>query len=94
MYKLAITVIILAAAVAAHAESESCATFGRKLVCLGDNEAVVWDKAGKPDRTANLENSYGAAAGERWFYYLDTRPKKVITIDITDGRVVYISERR
>lgn len=95
MKRTTLGALIIAAAFPYTATAgENCVPFGRKLVCVGDNEAKVWDRAGQPDRTAGLENGYGAGMGERWFYYLNTRPKKVVALDISGGQVVAITESR
>lgn len=41
-------------------------------------------KGGKPDRIVTLENSRGAAVGERWEYYLGN---KEVNFTIHDGRI-------
>ncbi len=94
MRYIILAVLLAMPCMVSFAGTESCTTFGRKLVCLGDNEAKVRDRAGKPDRTRQLVNEHGAGVGEQWVYYMNTRPKKVITIDIQRSVVTYISERR
>jgi hypothetical protein len=77
-----------------QARSESCAVFGRKLVCQGDNYDSVKLKAGKPQQKSRTYNrSYGANV-RRWAYSVKSRPPKIVLIDFKDGVVVYITERR
>ena len=50
--------------------------FERGVVSVGDGVAALVQKSGRqPDRIVTLENSRGAAVGERWEYYL--RDKQV-----------------
>ena len=66
--------------------------FGDAVVATGNSGATVIRKAGrKPDRIVTLENSRGAAIGERWEYYLGD---KQVNIEMRGGRVVDIQEIR
>lgn len=68
------------------------ARFDREIVTLGDSTGIVIKKAGRqPDRTVQLENAFGGAAGERWEYYVND---KQINIVFRDGKVVDIEEIR
>ncbi|HVI57950.1 MAG TPA: DUF2845 domain-containing protein [Luteimonas sp.] len=65
--------------------------FDHGVVTLGDSAGTVARKAGKPDRTVQLENAFGGANGERWEYHL---PEKQVNIVLRDGKVVDIEEVR
>lgn len=59
------------------------------IVTTGMNIAEVLSKAGQPSRVVTLENTRGAAVGERWEYY---RGRKLIALTISGGRVLRIDE--
>lgn len=66
--------------------------FDRGVVTVGDSLATLVQKAGRqPDRIVILENSRGAAVGERWEYYL--RDKQV-NFETRGGKIVEITEIR
>ena len=66
--------------------------FERGVVSVGDGVAALVQKSGRqPDRIVTLENSRGAAVGERWEYYL--RDKQV-NFTTKDGRITGIEEIR
>lgn len=66
--------------------------FDRGVVTVGDSVSALVQKAGRqPDRIVTVENSRGAAIGERWEFHL--RDKQV-NFETRDGRVVGIRELR
>lgn len=65
--------------------------FQRGIVGTGDSVGQLIQKAGEPSRIVRLENSRGAAVGERWEYYL--RDKQV-SVTVSGGRIVGIDEVR
>ena len=66
--------------------------FDRGVVTVGDSLGTLIQKAGRqPDRVVTLQNSRGAAVGERWEYYL--RDKQV-NFETRDGKIVGITEIR
>lgn len=74
------------------ASASSTYRFDRGVVVTGDSAAVLVQKAGRqPDRIVTLENSRGAAVGERWEYYL--RDKQVNFI-FRGGKIERIEEIR
>lgn len=64
--------------------------FDRGIVSAGDTVAQLVQKGGKPDRTVQLENKFGAGRGERWEYYLPDG--KMVSFYVNGGRVVSIEE--
>lgn len=80
--------LLLALVIAGSALAQS-ATFGSRLVLVGDSVGRVFEVAGKPDRIVPLENRLGASIGERFEYY---RAGKTVTITISGSRVVGIRE--
>ncbi|HEY4531544.1 MAG TPA: hypothetical protein VIG97_14675 [Luteimonas sp.] len=82
------TALLLAAGAAQAFDTYS---FPRGIVGTGDSAAVLMQKGGKPDRIVTLENSRGAAVGERWEYYLGN---KQVNFTIHDGRVTRVDEIR
>lgn len=64
--------------------------FERGVVTTGDSTGALIERAGRPDRTVQLENRYGAGVGERWEYF--RREGKVVAFVIRDSRVVSIDE--
>lgn len=84
MRKFLFVVCTLLACNTAFAASHA---FGNKLVVDGDSTGKVIQVAGQPDRIVTLENTYGAAAGERWEYYRDGG---TIMITFNAGKVVSI----
>jgi len=82
-------VLLLSAAMASAGETYR---FDRGVVTVGDAVATLVQKAGRqPDRIVTLQNSRGAAVGERWEYFL--RDKQV-NFETREGRVVAIRELR
>lgn len=79
--------LLLATSLAANANT---ARFGNRLITEGDSVGTVTQIAGKPDRTVTLENSRGAAVGERWEYYRSDGSTVLVTIH--DGRVTDVEE--
>lgn len=86
MRHLALLLLLLAGTALA---TQNSVAFGQRLVTTGDTVGKVIEVAGQPDRTVRLENSQGAAVGERLEYYLRG---KTVTIWIQGGRVVAIDE--
>lgn len=82
------TALLLAAGAAQAFDTYS---FSRGIVATGDSAAVLMQKGGKPDRIVTLENSRGAAVGERWEYYMGN---KQVNFTIHDGRVTRVEEIR
>lgn len=81
--------LLLSAGIASASETYR---FDRGVVTVGDSVATLVQKSGRqPDRIVTLENSRGAAIGERWEYYL--RDKQV-NFETREGRVVAIRELR
>jgi hypothetical protein len=64
--------------------------FSDGVVSVGDSIAALVQRAGKPDRTVQLENAYGGGVGERWEYYLPGG--KLVMFTIPGSRVVAIDE--
>jgi hypothetical protein len=64
--------------------------FSGGVVSVGDSIAALVQRAGKPDRTVQLENAYGGGVGERWEYYLPGG--KLVMFTIRGSRVVAIDE--
>jgi hypothetical protein len=64
--------------------------FSGGVVSVGDSIAALVQRAGKPDRTVQLENAYGSGVGERWEYYLPGG--KLVMFTIRGSRVVAIDE--
>ncbi|MEH6415900.1 hypothetical protein [Pseudomonas sp. CGJS7] len=83
-----ILVLILALGFALPALAQSV-SFGSKVISVGDPAGRVYDVAGKPNRTIQLENKFGASTGERWEYYLGN---KTVLIVVREGKVTEISE--
>ena len=83
---IAIALLLVAGAVLA---AQNSVAFGNRLVSTGDPVGKVFEVAGTPDRTVQIENSHGAGVGERFEYY---RRGKTITLWIRGGRVVAIQE--
>lgn len=88
MRKLLLSACLLLSCGTAFAASYA---FGNKLITDGDSSGKVIQVAGKPDRIVELQNTYGAADGERWEYYRDG---KTIMVIFRDGKVVSIEEVR
>lgn len=65
--------------------------FGGGVVSTGDSVAALVKRAGQPSRIVQLENSYGAAVGERWDYFIDG---KLVSFEISGGRIIAITETR
>jgi len=65
--------------------------FSKGVVSVGDATGAVIQRAGQPNRIVQLENGFGAAAGERWEYYVDG---KTVILTIRGGKVVSIEEVR
>lgn len=87
-----ITGLLLAAALAAaplFAQASDSANFGQRLITVGDSVARVYQVAGQPDRVVQLENRFGAGAGERLEYFVG---EKVVQITINGSRVVRIQD--
>ena len=81
--------ILLLAAIPAQAFDTF--TFPRGVVSVGNGTGALLQRGGQPDRIVTLENSRGAAVGERWEYYL--RDKQV-NFTVTDGRITRVEEVR
>lgn len=83
--------IVLAAGLlfALAANAADSVRFGSKLVTLGDTEGRVYQVAGQPTRTVQLQTKFGGAAGYRLDYVSD---RKTVQITISGGRVVSIEE--
>lgn len=62
---------------------------GNRVVSDGDAVGIVFEVLGKPDRTVDIENRFGAALGERWEYYRDG---KTISIIVAGSKVLSITE--
>lgn len=75
------------AATAAAAETYR---FENGVVAVGDSIGELVQRAGKPDRTVQLENRYGGATGERWEYF--RRDGKTVAFVISGSKVVRIEE--
>lgn len=80
--------LMLATAAAFAADTYS---FSRGVVSVGDGTGAVMQRAGKPDRVIQLENSLGAAIGERWEYYVSG---KTVALTFRGGVVTSIEEFR
>ena len=65
--------------------------FSKGVVTVGDTIAALIERAGKPDRTVQLENRFGAAEGEKWEYYLPGGKMVTFWID-SDSRIYAIDE--
>lgn len=76
--------MLLAPAVYANCELSS-ARLGNELLKVGDSERKVL--AHDPDRTVQLENRRGAAAGIRYDFYLHG---KTIQVHVRGGRIAMI----
>lgn len=63
--------------------------FGNRVITVGDSAARVLEIAGKPDYIEPVENVFGAARGERWQYRIGD---KIVTITVSDGKVIGIEE--
>jgi len=87
MSRLATLVLIAAFALPAWAQSVA---FGNKLVTVGDPIGKVFQVAGQPSRTVQLQNKFGASVGERLEYYIGN---KTVLITVRGGSVVYIEEK-
>ena len=74
-----------------HAYAFDTFAFPRGVVSKGDSTAALVQRAGQPSRIVTLENSRGAAIGERWEYHL--RDKQV-NFTISGGRVTHVEELR
>ena len=66
-------------------------TVGNRVLVTGDSVGKVYELLGKPDRTVDLENRFGAAVAERLEYFRDGKTVQVV---IQGGRVISISELR
>ena len=87
MRRATVLVLGMALAGAAWADSISVGT----PISDGDAVGIVFEVQGKPDRTVQLENKFGAGLAERWEYYRDG---KTISIVIAGSKVVSITEIR
>ncbi len=87
----AILPILLALALAAPlaAAASDTATFGQRVISVGDSVARVYQVAGEPSRVVQLQNRYGAGAGERLEYFVGS---KVVQITVRGSRVVRIEQ--
>lgn len=83
-----LAIFVLAAAFALPAWAQSVA-FGSKLITVGDPVGKVFQVAGQPARTVQLENKFGANNGERLEYYVGN---KTILITVRGGTVVQVQE--
>lgn len=84
------TAFVLGMALAGAAWADSISV-GTRVISDGDAVGIVFEVLGKPDRTVQLENKFGAGLAERWEYYRDG---KTISIVIADSKVVSITEIR
>lgn len=76
-------VVFLVAAPVAWASCEmSSARLGNQVLKIGDSERRVLEH--KPDRTVQLQNRYGGAAGVRYDFYLR---HKTILVYVSGGRI-------
>ena len=82
---------ILLLAATSNAAAFDTFQFPKGVVSKGDSTAALIQRAGRPDRIVTLENSRGAAVGERWEYYL--RDKQV-NFTISCGRITGVEELR
>lgn len=64
-------------------------SFGSKVLSVGDPIGRVYEVAGKPSRTVELENKFGANLGERLEYFLGN---KTVQITVRNGQVTNIVE--
>lgn len=80
-------VVLLLISIAASAADTI--RIGDRIVMTGMSTADVIDRAGRPSRTVQLENGYGAAVGERWEYY---RGKKQFNVWMSGGKVSRVEE--
>lgn len=79
-------VLMLLAAPMAEASCElSSARLGNQLIKVGDSERRVLEQ--EPDRTVQLENRRGGAAGIRYDFYLRG---KTIQVYVRGGRISLI----
>jgi hypothetical protein len=91
--RVIVAILLLSFALTGVARSPTAetVTFGNRVITVGDSVGRLFEVAGKPDRTIQLENGNGANTGERFEYYRDG---KTILIEISAGRVVAIEEIR
>jgi hypothetical protein len=83
-------VVLLAAGLWTPAMADSISV-GNRVISDGDAVGIVFEVLGKPDRTVDLENPFGAALAERWEYYRDG---KTISIIVAGSKVISITETR
>ena len=86
MNRFLLAVLLLISVAASAADT---IRIGDRIVMTGMSTADVIDRAGRPSRTVQLENGYGAAMGERWEYY---RGKKQYNVWMSGGRVTRVEE--
>ncbi len=87
-----IILAVLLALASTAALADFSVRFDRGVVTVGDSAGSVIQKAGRqPDRIVQLQNSFGAAVGERWEFYLSG---KQVNIEFRGGKVIDISEIR
>ena len=81
MMKFAMTVLLLIVCSEAfghiHLRCYNSERFGNKLIQVGDGERLVLEQ--EPDREAQLENKFGAAAGYRYEFDRRNRTIQVYT---------------
>ena len=84
--RVLLLVLFLTSAPALQASCElSSARLGNQLLKVGDSERRVLSH--EPDRTVQLENSRGGAAGIRYDFYLR---HKTIQVFVRGGRIAMI----
>ncbi len=81
-------VALIALSTGAAAFSYSVRLNGR-IISEGDSAGKVMEIAGKPDRTVQLVNKYGAGVASRWEYYRDG---KTIMVTVQNGKVIHTEE--
>ena len=86
MNRFLFVVLLLISFVASAADT---IRIGSRIVTTGMSTADVIDCAGRPSRTVQLENGYGAAMGERWEYY---QGRKQFNVWMSGGKVTRVEE--
>lgn len=84
-----LVLLISLASCCAIAHAGDTYRFRNGVVSVGDSIAGLVQRAGQPTRIVQLENSRGAAVGERWEYFIGS---KLVAIEISGGKIYSISE--
>jgi hypothetical protein len=84
-----ISLIVAALLLSASLYASDTTKINDKIVTTGMSVAEVMQRVGRPDRTEDVQNVYGATVAQRWEYW---QGRRQVTLVIQSGKVIRIDE--